>query len=282
MINKLRCCLGLFFCLFFSSLAWAQDIEGVVYDQDNSETLSYVNIGIVGKSVGTVSDINGKFDLTIPKEFANDTLRFSFVGYEPQDFLVKDFVERFVLDGAKVYLTPKSFELDEVVVVPKDWVDKILGNTTKAQNFTAGFKDNLLGYEIGVLMKNKKKPTFIEEVNVNIANCDYDSIFFRLNVYELKKRKQPGENVLKEPIYISLAKEDIQETIVIDLRDKDILVNGDFVVTFELVKDLGEGGLNFSTGLFNSPTYYRKTSQDVWKTVGAFGIGFSTKVKREK
>ena len=44
------------------------------------------------------------------------------------------------------------------------------------------------------------------------------------------------------------------------------MVEGDFLVTLEHVKDLGPGYLYFCAGL-SKITYYRKTSHGKWKTV---------------
>ena len=54
-----------------------------------------------------------------------------------------------------------------------------------------------------------------------------------------------------------------------------------FLVTVEIVKDLGERGLYFKSGLFNSKSYFRYTSQSGWGTIG-IGIGIATKIKQEQ
>jgi len=42
-------------------------IQGTISDQSN-KMLQYVSIGIVNKTIGTVSDMNGKFELIINKK----------------------------------------------------------------------------------------------------------------------------------------------------------------------------------------------------------------------
>lgn len=66
-----------------------------------------------------------------------------------------------------------------------------------------------------------------------------------------------------------MAKDEIQ----IDLQDKNIIVEGDFLITLEHIKNLGEGHLLFSAG-FKAKTYYRKTSHGKWDTAPV-GISIS-------
>ena len=50
------------------------ELNGKIIDQESKNPLPYVNIGVLNQEVGTVSDANGKFDLSIDKEFLNDTI----------------------------------------------------------------------------------------------------------------------------------------------------------------------------------------------------------------
>ena len=65
------------------STTWAQKtISGKVSDAVTGELLPSVSIVVEGRSTGTVSDLDGKYILTIPAE--GGTLTFSFVGYIAQ------------------------------------------------------------------------------------------------------------------------------------------------------------------------------------------------------
>ena len=66
--------------IFLSQLSFAQiEISGIIYDENSEEPLSYVNIGVVGKNIGTVSNKNGFYQLSIPEKFKDDTSRISMV-----------------------------------------------------------------------------------------------------------------------------------------------------------------------------------------------------------
>lgn len=192
-------------------------------------------------------------------------------------FLVKISDLRKSVDN-EIFLKKRAYEIEEVVIKPRVFKHRTLGVTTKFKEVAAGFKDNLLGYECGILMK-VKKTAIIKRVNINISNCSYDTIFYRLNIYKVQG-EMSFENILREPIYLKMPKESIKNEIQIDLQSKNIVVEGDFLITLEHVKDLGNGSLYFCAGLTDK-TYYRKTSQGSWQTAPV-GISISVIADVEK
>jgi TonB-dependent starch-binding outer membrane protein SusC len=66
------------------SVAWAQDrtVTGKVTSQDDGSGLPGVNVTLKGTAVGTVTDANGNFSLSVP---GTGSLVFSFIGYTSQE-----------------------------------------------------------------------------------------------------------------------------------------------------------------------------------------------------
>jgi TonB-dependent SusC/RagA subfamily outer membrane receptor len=60
-----------------------EEVQGTVTDVETGETLPGVNIVIKGTTTGTTTDSDGTFELTVPS--LQDTLVFSFVGYQTQE-----------------------------------------------------------------------------------------------------------------------------------------------------------------------------------------------------
>jgi hypothetical protein len=118
----------------------------------------------------------------------------------------------------------------------------------------------------------QKKSSVIKKVNVNISSCTYDSVIYRLNIYRVRSNTD-FENILREPIYLKMPKQMVNDEIQIDLQSRNIMIEGDFLVTLEHIKNLGEGQLLFSAG-FKEKTYYRKTSHGKWDTAPV-GISIS-------
>ena len=257
--------LSIVFILTFNMLHGQNKITGSVLDEKSNLPIEYVNIGIAGKNIGTVSDKDGKFSLVIESQYINDSLLFSCIGFESHSVKISD-----IKENDTINLKEKLYFLNEVTVKPLIFKERVFGITSKSGFFT-GFENNKLGYECGLLLKNKKK-AIIKSVNVNISTS-YDTIFFRLNIYEAKE-KNSFENILTEPIYVSVLKENIlKNSLHIDLTEQNIIVNGNFLVTLEHVRELGDGGLWFPASL-KQKTYYRKTSQGNWQTV-PIGISLS-------
>ncbi|MDD5186382.1 MAG: carboxypeptidase-like regulatory domain-containing protein [Paludibacter sp.] len=254
---------------------FAQNVSGIVFDEKTKLPVEYVNIGVVEKNTGTVSDLSGYYSLFIDSCFDNNILLFSSIGYYPFSIKVADLKAK---ADKNIYLKPKSYEISEVIVRPKVYKERTLGVTSRNKKVAAGFENNLPGYELGILM-HCKKSVFIKKVIINIANCTYDSVFYRLNIYKVRG-KMNFENVLVSPIYFHRSKLETNKEIQLNLESQNIVVDGDFLVTLEHVKDLGKGSLNFCIGLFEK-TYYRKTSQGDWKTI-PIGVSISVEADVEK
>ncbi|MAO35796.1 MAG: SusC/RagA family TonB-linked outer membrane protein [Zunongwangia sp.] len=62
-------------------------MSGVVYDADSGETLPGVTVNIKGSNTGTVTDLDGSFEI---KAESGSILVFSFVGYVSQEVIIKD------------------------------------------------------------------------------------------------------------------------------------------------------------------------------------------------
>lgn len=271
----MKCRIVIFVLIMASNILIGQQISGIVRNARNNQPIEFVNMGIVGKNVGTVTNLQGEFSFLVDSTYNNDTLLFSVIGYHSVLIEIGTLRKNAT---HKVILEEKDYALAEVVVKPKIFKERTLGVTTKFKKISAGFKDNLLGYELGIRMK-VKKTAYIKKVDINISYCSYDTIFYRLNIYKVHGKKD-FENILKEPIYIKMPKELVKDKIQIDLESKNIVVEGDFLITLEHIKELGEGYLYFCAGLTDK-TYYRKTSQGKWESAPV-GISISVIADVEK
>ena len=228
-------------------------------DLGSRQAIEFVNIGIVGKNIGTVSNTNGVFKILLDSEMDTDTLLFSAIGYEPQLIKIANLSNK---NGNKIYLKKKAYDIQEVLIKPRNFTEKTLGVRDKNNKLIAGFKDNLLGYECGIRI-DIKKSAILKQLKINISTCTYDSIFYRLNVYNAGD-DMTFENILREPIYLEMSKDSLRNELHINLEPYNIVINGDFLVSLEHVKDLGEGELYFYTGN-RRLTYFRITSQGNWQ-----------------
>jgi hypothetical protein len=110
----MRQSLSLFFLWVFSVTAVAQTvtISGKVQDKETKEPLSYASIGIVGTSLGTISNLSGDFDFHIPVAYRNNLLSISMLGYQVFEAPVWS-LQR---DSVVIEMEKSNFVLKEVLV----------------------------------------------------------------------------------------------------------------------------------------------------------------------
>lgn len=260
------------YLLFLDTSVLGQNVTGQVIDTNTKEPIPYVNIGIIGKNIGTVSDAYGNFKLSVTDALASDSLRFSMVSYEAKTFAITD-VRRFGIPKS-IALNERHIELREVIVSGEMASQITLGLARKhcyPIPLYKGASSNLAfpqaGYrhEIGTRFPNNEL-IYLDSIQINLAASNVDTLPLRLNIYEIKN--ETINNILAEPIYISLTKKEAESYPIIDLTKYQIEVKSDFLVTIENYKHLPGGSIkilaNFKAKGRKYPTYYRSSSQSNW------------------
>lgn len=197
--------LALLFGFFAGAHLPAQTIlTGRVSDAKTSESLAYVNLGIIGTTTGTVTGPDGNFTLILKDSLQlNQTLRFSYIGYQSKELTVKTLLDQ---KNEPVKLVASPIEMAEIVVKPTGDRRKTIGhdktNAKMAVNFALATKpDQNLGSEIGRKFKAPAK-CFIEKIRFYITNNQFDTVRFRINPYALKNGKPAGllvnQNIILE------------------------------------------------------------------------------------
>jgi hypothetical protein len=251
--------------------AKAQIFQGVVKDAKSNLPMPYVNVGIIGKSVGTVTDSAGRYKINLTGHEA-DTLKLSMIGYVAQAFKIS----ALAADAHRtILMQPSTTQLKEVKVTNKKWKEVILGNTSQSDNSDAGFDDNRLGHEIGTVIKIKKSPTFLKQFNVHIAHAAAYPVRLRLNFYTLKKG-MPYQLLQNQNIYVAVMAG--QKDIHVNLVPYNIYAEDDFFASLEWIESGKGQGLMFSAylSIFGSGAVIsRETSQANWEKVGIAGVAFN-------
>ena len=263
--------------IFIVNFAVGQSLSGIICDSQNIP-VAYVNIGLIGKNLGTVTNQMGRFTILIPDSISQAQVKISMLGFESKTMSLQDFKQACNNTAPTIVLQKRNLELKEVLVKPRVLKPKTLGNSSKSKMISAGFNENALGYEVGVVVKNKQYCE-LNKVAINFAFCTYDSVFYRLNIYQIIDN-QPI-HLLQQPIYLQYAKQELENTIYVDLKPYYLNSYTDFLIALEHVKDLGPGKLNFCAGFFNHKIMYRKTSQGIWETAPV-GISIAVDAMVEK
>lgn len=256
------------------------ELTGTILDSKSGNPLSYVNIGILDKGVGTVTDTLGRFHLRIGSEFEYDTLRISSIGYKPIDFFLSDLWDK--QEPIEVTLEEQISELNEVVVSAKSFKRKTLGNKTESKFIGTGFSYNQLGAEMGIRINVRKNPTYVDAFNFTISHNRLSAkSIFRLNFYAVEKGK-PARNILSENILVPIEPKQTGP-VTIDLKPYDIILKEDVVLSLEWVANEGENkegeAIFFPLGFFTNGTLRKESSQSKFKKFASLGVGFNIDVR---
>src|SRR5688572_33142903 len=88
-------------------------ISTKVLDKATSEPLPFASVGIKGKSISTVTNLQGEFDFHIPVEYRNEILVISMLGYYNFEAPVWSLVES---KPATITMDKSTTVLQELVV----------------------------------------------------------------------------------------------------------------------------------------------------------------------
>ncbi len=264
----------MFLMLLIAQAATAQTaFSGKIVDAATGEPLPYVNVGIVGKTVGTVTDEQGRFSLPLASEHHQDSLRASMIGYTSRSWNVYDL--RYGKADTILKLKKSQQELEQVEITGKRLRAKTLGSTTTSEYFTGGFTSSELGNEVCVKI-NVRGKVYLDKFNFSIAQNNCDSLLFRVNIYSIKD-DMPDSSLLHENVLVATS---IKSGVVeVDLAPYGLQVSDDFIIGLEYIKPCSKRYLTFSAAFLGS-IYSRPTSQSDWEKVKGFNLGFNVRVLR--
>ncbi|MFY0685843.1 MAG: carboxypeptidase-like regulatory domain-containing protein [Cyclobacteriaceae bacterium] len=102
-------------CLISSLMGYGQSYTGTVVDDATEEVLPFTNIHVIEHNLGTISNVEGVFVLDQALLSLDDSVKFSFVGYETLKIHISELQRQNV-----VRLQPAIINLDEVAVTSKE------------------------------------------------------------------------------------------------------------------------------------------------------------------
>ncbi len=138
-----------------------KEISGQILDKQTKEPLAFVNIVFNNRHQGTISGIDGYFHIKSKNKI--DTLVISFLGYKTKTLATSKIKNP---NKLKIYLTPTSYNIDEVVVFPtENPAHRIINLVIK--NKKINNPDNLQSYSYDSY--NKMVFTF-DTPNIDLSN----------------------------------------------------------------------------------------------------------------
>lgn len=249
-------------------------IEAFILDYETEEPIPYVNIGFAEKSIGTVSNEEGKFKLVYDDQAVTqkDILQISVLGYKTIKVTPRQ-LELLLVNTNKIYLKPQPESLNEVLLTDVRRKETQIGQADVFSNSLGYWKDkDALGGEIASRIKIKNESTQLLEFKFKIIENQTDSLKIRVNVYDYHRR-YPTEKLLKSNLYKTIIRKD--GVVSVNLEPYNLIVDNDIVIGIELIEVYGNS-IEFavSGNEYTGASYRRQISQDSWKRFPTIGMNF--------
>lgn len=244
-------------------------LQAQLMDQQSKRALSYVSIGIIGTSIGTVSAPDGSFSLHLPDGINEDHIvRFSYIGYESKELTIASL---HLLKDSIILLAQTPITLAAIEVRPLGNTSKIIGHkktqTQRVTNFAISKKPNQnLGAAIGRKFKLGKQNTFLKTFQFFVAANNFDTVRFSVNLYATVNGK-PDKLLHAQEIIKELQQQE-NGWIRVDLSPYNIYASGTIIAAITWIYHSPKGKylqLPLTFPAIGATHYYRYGSQNKWK-----------------
>lgn len=196
---------------------------------EQGEAVEYVQVGVPKLQTGTISTVDGLFEIAVPC----DTLAFFHVSYQPAAYPVTGPAEDVVIVLHELELPPAVF---------------IGGNTKEKQLVHPGLKINerlggadfyrpaggAKGSELGTIAR-AKKPFLIQDIRFTILDNHIPGCVAAINVYRIEGEPETFTNVLHKPIYFNIVESDTRQDYDIQPEETVLLEPGKYFIAFQIV-----------------------------------------------
>ena len=170
---------------------------------ERGETVEYVSIGFEADSVGTISDAEGHFVLTIPANREQDLL-FNHVSYQLEKIPFSVYSQG--VDSLTIVLKDKIVELVEVAIDKDSQLKTIVGKGMVIPGLVGmSGKGRPDSNEWGVAFQCRHDYR-VSDILLPVAGCDYSKCILSMNLYEV--RDGQFVNILNKPLYQEVCKAD--------------------------------------------------------------------------
>jgi len=248
---------------------FSQDIEmsGTIIDSKTQTPIEFVNIGVQNKNKGTISNLEGKFYLEIPKAFSKDSLTISHVNYETLKIPIENSKNKTFL------LEPRTNELPEVLISNKKKRHRKVG----VKSYNPFVWAPIISKDLDVIEAAQRINIPDKSVKVNYVSMylrlgfEADSSYIRINFYK-NIDDAPGEKIVFQNIVQQKRIE--PGWIQLDLKSYNIYLDEDFFVSVEFIPDFKKTQeINLGAILTKGKGYSRRSSFGTWNKVsGAYSI----------
>lgn len=195
------------FAFYFASStvdAQIKTVSGIVQDAESGAPLPFATVGIENSSIGTTTNTNGKFILSIPIEYDSAKIIISYMGYESYRLNPDKKQAPFVIE-----LSPISITLEEVEVRPWEAWDYVKRAMQKVPDNYPNTAYGTEGYFSTLLTEDDAYLKFSEAVVKTYQPAYGDTAKSQTKLIQARKFKNPASfDFMRERIEKRMAKEE--------------------------------------------------------------------------
>ena len=209
----------LFLIIASTTFSQSKTAKGVIFGQSTNQPIPYVNLTILESNVGTSSNEDGSFQLLIEEKDVSKKVHLSSLGYKDSIIPVEQ-----LLRENKIYLAPKSEELDEVIISSIKSTKIKVVNEINENDLCAGYSsDSDKPWMLALYFPYKEiyeETEFLKEVKFYFGNFKNKKCKFRLRIFSLDENGMPGQDLLLEEVIVNLKNK--QKDIVVEIEKFNI------------------------------------------------------------
>ena len=188
----------LFLFISFQGFSQTINFKGKLLDKENNKPVVYANISFLKANAGISSQENGTFIIKIDKKLLNKKVHISCLNYKDTIVFAKDIHKK------TLFLQPKIFELDEIVI-SKNKNKKIILDKVKRR--VTPFHTNNIRM-IGKYFPNNLDDIFyVNNVKIYFSKRNSHKAKFRIRIFSVdEKTGKPKDDIFNKNIPISIEK----------------------------------------------------------------------------
>ena len=217
--------------LLLPALLSAQErvnVKGRIINEQG-EAVEYVQVGVPKHEIGTISTVDGRFEIDVPC----DTLEFFHVSYKPTFYPVSGPEDDVVIVLHEQELSPAVFiggnTKEKYLMRPGSNVLKNMGVVT-----TALHSEHPLGRELGSVAQ-AKKPFLVKDIQLSVRSNHIPGCVASINIYRVEGKNESFVNVLNKPIYFDVAVSTSRQDFDIQPEETILLEPGKYFISFQIV-----------------------------------------------
>ncbi len=165
-------------------------IYGTIIDKNSQEHLSFASVTMNKRNISTYANTEGKFIIRVPKQYCHDTIVFSYIGYQSQNFVVDSLIDKEV----NIKLSQTTTSISDVVIKSYSGLEIV---RELVKNISNNYRDQNAMYTAFYREYTKEENDYISicEAVLDISKAQYNNDLQEDQARVFKGRR--SENVKK-------------------------------------------------------------------------------------